>query len=243
MQQFKTLLRILLLFFIFESTVVIHEYGHFQEFRRHGISVEEFSIGSGPLLYQYKTDSSLNLSFRMIPIISYVKIKGNQQIWLRDKIIADIAGIRNNLGMGLVVVFLLQFLGWRKGNLSTKELIKTLMVTPLKIMLRFVAFLISCLTLGRINWADKFLLSTGKITPSEPLKWFITLNLILGLFNLVPIPPLDGGLVLKDIILLTFHTNIPEIPTFVIAVIFATYYTIADNQNMRMLEVDLQQKT
>lgn len=246
MKLVKTLLRALLSLLILESAFVIHEYGHLREFQKRGVPVKEFSLGIGPSLYQYQTDSSLTISFRLIPIMAYVApteegrnlFEKEGRIW--DKIAVDVAGVRNNFLVGLAIVLFLQVLGWRRGNLSIKKLAGTAAVTPFKILLRFIAFLVGCATWGHVNMAERFLLSTGGIDPPKPIKSFIFWNLTLGIFNLAPIPPLDGGHALKAILLL-METNIhiPEIPKFVGGVIlFAAYYATASNQDTRVLEVE-----
>ena len=245
MKRTKTLLRVLLSLLILESAFAIHEYGHLREFQKRGVPVKEFSLGIGPRLYQYQTDSSLTISFRLIPIMAYVApteeggnlFKKQGPLW--DKIAVDVAGVRNNFLVGLAVVLFLQFLGWRRGNLSKKEFARVAMVTPFKIPLRFVAFLVGCITWGRVNMAEKFLLSTGGIDPPKPIKSFILWNLTLGLINLAPIPPLDGGHALEAILLsVGANIYIPEIPKFVGVILFAAYYATVGNQDMRVLEVE-----
>ena len=114
------------------------------------------------------------------------------------------------------------------------------MVTLFKIPLRFIACVVGCATWGRINLAEKFLLSTGGIDSPKPLKSLIFWNLMLGFFNFVPIPPLDGGHAL-EVILLSAGVNmyIPEIPKFVGVMLFCAYYATTSIQDMRVLEVEL----
>lgn len=245
MKRTKTLLRVLLSLLILEFVFAIHEYGHLREFQKRGVPVKEFSLGIGPRLYQYQIDSSLAISFRLIPITAYVApteeggslFKKEGRLW--DKIAVDAAGVRNNFLVGLAIVLFLQVLGWRRGNLSIKELAGTAAVTPFKILLRFLVFLVGCVTWGRVNLAERFLLSTGGIDAPRPLKSFILWNLTLGLFNLVPIPPLDGSHTLKAILLsVGANVHIPEIPKLVGIILLAVYFTIASDQDMRVLEVE-----
>lgn len=244
MELAKILLRALLSLLILESALVIHEYGHLREFQKRGVPVKEFSLGIGPRLYSYQ-DSSLTVSFRLIPIMAYVApteeggILFKKEGRLGDKIAVAGAGVRNNFLVGLAVVLFLQVLGWRRGSFSTKQLVRTAVVTPFKIPLRFVAFLVGCMTWGRINLAEKFLLSTGGIDPPKPLKSFIAWNLTLGFFNLAPIPPLDGGHALEAVLLsVGANIYIPEIPKVVGIILFAAYSVTAGNQDMRILEVE-----
>lgn len=245
MKQTKILLRVLLFLLILGSGFAIHEYGHLREFQKRDVPVQEFSLGIGPRLYEYQTDSSLIVSFRLIPIAAYVAptkeggdlFKKQGSLW--DKFAVYVAGVRNNLLVSLVIVLFLQILGWRKGNLSTKELVGTMVVTPFKIPLRFVAFLVGCVTWGRVNLAERFLLSTGGIDPPKVLKALIAGNLTLGFFNLAPVPPLDGGHMLEAILLSAgANIYIPEIPKFVGTILFVAYYATANMQNMRLLEVE-----
>lgn len=226
-----------------ESAFAIHEYGHLRELQKRGIPVQEFSLGIGPRLCQYQTDSSLTISFRLIPIMSYLAtteegkslFRKEGRLW--DKVAVDTAGVRNNFLIGWITVLSLQILGWRRGNLSIKELARTAAVTPFKILLRFIAFFVGCATWGRIDLTEKFLLSTGGIDPPKPLKTLICWNLLLGIFNLMPIPPLDGGHALEAI-LLSAGINMLEIPKFVSVILFVACYATANNQNMRVLEVE-----
>lgn len=249
MKRTKTVLRVLLSLFILESVFAIHEFGHLKEFQKRDISVKEFSLGIGPRVYQYQT-ASFVISLRLIPIMAYVaptKESWNlfkEQGSLRDKIVVDTAGVRNNFLMGLIIAFFLQVLGWTRGNLSVGELMRTAVVTPFKILLRFFSFLVGCITWGRVNLAEKFLLSTGGVDPPKPLKQLILWNLMLGLFNLAPIIPLDGGHVIEAILLSAGnYIHIPQIPNFVSIILFVVFYTIANEQDMRVLEIEPKKKS
>ena len=245
MRQTKDLLQMLLcVFILLEATFVIHEYGHLRELQKQDIPVKEFSLGVGPLVYQYQTDSSLAISFRFIPIMAYIEPTEDGKNILKqkgflDKLMVYSAGVRNNLLVSVLIVLFLQVLGWRRGNISGQELSKIVIITPFKILLRFFAFVVGCVTLTRVNMVEKFLLSTGCIVPSVPINVFIVFNLIMCFVNLMPISPFDGRHILESILLAT-GTNIhmPDIPEFVGIMFFATFYAIFCGQDMRVLEVD-----
>jgi len=235
----------LLFFLVFESVCAIHEYGHLRELQKRGVAVKEFSLGIGPPLCQYETDSSLTLSFRLFPLMSYVRpveeaaLMFDKQGTFWDKIIVHMAGVRDNFLNALAVIFFLQFLGWKKGNLSSGEFAKTVIVTLLKVPLRFVAFLVGCVTSRQVNMVGKFLLSTGGINPPKLIRAFIFWNLMFGFLNLAPIPPLDGSKGMEAVLLATGINNyLPSIPGFVGVILFALYFVAADGQDLRLLEVD-----
>lgn len=245
MKQITLVLRVLFTLLILEFSLAVHEYGHLKEFQKRGVPIEEFSLGIGPRLYSYQTDSSVTVNLRLVPIMAYVApteqggalFEREGSLW--DKIIVDTAGVWNNFFVGLVVVFFLQVFGWSRGNLSTRELAWTMLVTPFKISLRFAAFLIGCATLGYVNVAEKFLLSTGGINPPESLKQLTIWNLMLGIFNLVPVPPLDGGAALQAVLFsVGADIYIPHISPLVAFLLFVIFFTIASHQDLRVLKLE-----
>ena len=238
---FRLLLGLLILLFVF----VIHEYGHFTEFQKRGVPVQEFSIGIGPALYQYQYDAVLTISLRAIPIMAYVaptKEGGDlffKEATTSDKITVSSAGVRNNFLAGWLAVFLLQCVGWRRGNISTVQLVREVVVTPLKIVFRTIAFFVGCLTLGRINLTKRTLLSTGGVAPSKHMKWFIFLNIMFVFFNLAPVPPLDGIRVFTPIFdTLGIHAHFSGMWGSVVLFVFII---ISNVQYMRILEVDAEE--
>lgn len=239
----KTLRRMAMFVLILESAFVIHEYGHLREFQKRGVPIQEFSLGIGPLLYEYQTASSYAISVRLLPIMAYVMPteEGHKEFDKRgsfqDKMIVYFAGIRNNLAIGLAIVFFLQLLGWRRGNISTRHLLKVMFLTPFKAVLRFVALIVECATWGRINFAEKFLLSTGDINPPRDIRFFILLNLALGLSNLAPIPHLDGGHMFEAVLTSTgMNVCMPRIPDFVNTIVLMAFFVAVNRQDMRFLE-------
>ncbi len=238
MKIIKILWRVALFLFILNCVFLIHEYGHFQEYQKRNIPIEELSLGMGPRLYQYQIDPILVFSVRIFPIGAYVKpVKianelFNKQGSVLDKVIVYFAGVRNNIVVAGILMLCLQIFGLIKGNLSAKEFIKLILVTPFKIICRFFVFLIGCVTWGRVNLVDNFLLSTGGINPSKLVRGFVFWNLVLAFFNLAPILPLDGGRILNAFVSLDFN-----ILGFKL-ILFLVYWNVANRQDMRLLEGD-----
>lgn len=245
MKRIKKFFQILTVLLVLEAAFAVHEYGHLQEFQKRGIPVEEFSLGIGPRLYEYQTAASFVVTIRLLPIMAYVKPTEEgydtfaKEGSLKDQLVVHVAGVRNNLVTGLILVLALQVVGWARGNLSLGKLAATMLMTPLKTLLRFFAFLIGLVTWGKINLAPRFLLSTGDIVPPKPLRSFILWNLELGLFNLVPVPPLDGGHAFQAVLASTgIDAYTPEIPTLMGALFFVAFYINACEQDLRMLEIE-----
>jgi Zn-dependent protease len=123
-----------------------------------------------------------------------------------------------------------------KGYLSFGEFIGIALVSPVKLLFRFIAFLVGCVTFGHVNLADKFLLSTGDIKPLRFVQSLISLNIGIGLCNLAPIPPLDGGHAATA--LLEASGNHFSMPGFASFLLFIAFFISANKQDVRVLEIE-----
>lgn len=65
----------LIFIFVLSVLVVVHEWGHFIMARLHGIRVERFSIGFGPVLLKTKRGDT-EYCFSLLPLGGYVKMAG-----------------------------------------------------------------------------------------------------------------------------------------------------------------------
>ena len=74
--SWHTLVSIFGIVFALGLVVIVHEWGHFIACRLLGIRVEEFSIGFGKLLKQWKDKKETLFSLRAIPLGGYVKPAG-----------------------------------------------------------------------------------------------------------------------------------------------------------------------
>jgi len=199
----ETLKKVVMYLVVLELVFVIHEYGHYTEFVKRNIPVQEFSLGIGPAIYQYQT-SSLTLSFRWIPIVAYVApTKDGYEIQksssFGDKFAISVVGVRNNLLSGVGAVLILNFISWRKGLIEGSQLLKRFVFYPIKIIWAFILFFVDTLTLRKFSIGKNFKLLTGYIHPPKPLGNFIFLSFILGFLNFMPFYPLDGGKTLIEL--------------------------------------------
>ncbi len=97
----------------FELIIVIHEGGHFVAARLMKIRVNEFAIGMGPKLIQFKKGDT-KYSLRLIPFGGYCQMEGenedsdnegsfsSKKVWQRMFVV--VAGAIMNLVLGLVIV-------------------------------------------------------------------------------------------------------------------------------------------
>ena len=67
------IITLLLLIVILGIIISVHEFGHFIAAKKSGVHVDEFSLGMGPLLYEFKPKKSeTTYSLRLLPIGGYV---------------------------------------------------------------------------------------------------------------------------------------------------------------------------
>lgn len=112
---------------VFGVLIMIHELGHFAAARAFGVTVEEFSIGMGPLLLsRCSAKSGTQYSLRAFPIGGFVRMKGedddsgeegslcSKPVWQR--MIVDAAGAAMNLLLGLILTFVFVITSARLGT-------------------------------------------------------------------------------------------------------------------------------
>ena len=201
----KTLKKAFLFLLALELVFVIHEYGHYTEFVKRDIPVQEFSIGIGPAIYQYRRVDNLTISLRWIPIMAYVASteegdKKQMASSFVDKLLISSAGVRNNLLSGVSVVLVLNLISWRRGLINGEVLITRIIGYPLKIFYMFALFFLDSLTFRKFSLGKNCKLYSGLISPPKVVKAFISLSFLIGCLNFMPFYPLDGGRTFIEII-------------------------------------------
>ena len=114
---------------LFISLVLVHEWGHFIMARRNGVQAEEFGLFFPPRLWSRKLKSGMRLSFNLLPLGGFVKLKGEHDedsrkgslgaASLSAKTKIMLAGVTMNLILGLVFLMILAWIGMPK--LLTKD--------------------------------------------------------------------------------------------------------------------------
>lgn len=106
------LLTVLITVLVFMFIIMVHEFGHFIAAKAVGVTVHEFAIGFGPVIWKKQGKSTL-YCLRLFPIGGFVKLEGedessddpgalnNKPAWKRLVVMA--AGAVFNLILGLIV--------------------------------------------------------------------------------------------------------------------------------------------
>ena len=96
--------------------IIAHEAGHFWAARACGISVQEFSMGMGPLIAKWKSKKDTQFSIRLLPIGGYCQFYGedeenadarafnNQKVWKRA--VTIVSGPLMNFVIAFLVIAL-----------------------------------------------------------------------------------------------------------------------------------------
>ncbi len=197
--------------------IVIHEFGHFIACKLFGIATPVFSIGFGPRLIGYKIGSTL-FQIAAFPLGGYVAIATAQldaQPYVVKAIIL-LAGIAINFLFAYLVFtfFRLRKINVREMMQQTAEHADKGVMGPIGI----IALMSYSVSLS----FNHFLLLLGGLSFS------------IGMFNLLPIPFLDGGqLALYTIEAITGPIsdgayNITMLIFFILFLLFIFFITIGD---------------
>lgn len=109
------MINLLLFFLIITVVVFVHELGHFMMAKKNGVTVHEFAIGMGPIVFS-KTKNGTKYSLRMIPIGGFVKMEGEEEESDQEgsftkksplaRLVILLAGIFNNFLLGFILLLL-----------------------------------------------------------------------------------------------------------------------------------------
>ena len=72
------IINILIALLVFGIVVAVHEFGHFFVAKLNKITIHEFAVGMGPVIFQKKKDNT-NYSIRLIPMGGYVAMEGEDE--------------------------------------------------------------------------------------------------------------------------------------------------------------------
>lgn len=100
---------------IFETIVVIHEFGHFIVARKNGVRVNEFAIGMGPAIFKKQGKETL-FALRVVPFGGYCAMEGEEsadgadpdRAFCNKRVTQKIAIIIAGVVMNFLLAFVLQ---------------------------------------------------------------------------------------------------------------------------------------
>ena len=110
---------IILAILLFGILIAAHEWGHFIAARLCGVTVHEFSIGMGPLIWKKDGKKGTKFSLRALPIGGFCSLEGeeeesddphslsNQGFW--KKVLVFAAGAAMNFLVGVLIILILNF--------------------------------------------------------------------------------------------------------------------------------------
>ena len=185
--------------------VIIHEGGHFFVAKLCKVKVNEFSIGFGKILLS-KQGKETKYSIRLIPLGGFVNMEGEEEpsdaegsfskAGTLKKIAIVAAGAVVNIIFGLLVYFLLVTVHYGlEVALSSTLNFGVALLESVKML--FTGAVTADDLTGPVGIAT-IVSETSNISDFVYLMSIISLS--IGITNLLPIPPLDGGKIIIYII-------------------------------------------
>lgn len=191
--------------FLLGFLIFIHEGGHFTVAKLCKVKVNEFAIGFGPTILK-KQGKETTYNLRLVPLGGFVSLEGEEQrsdkegsfseasMWKRIAIV--LAGGLTNIVFGIIAFFLLSlvYTNLKSAAINTKEFIFSI-GNSLKLLFTG-GVTVNDLT-GPIGISEV----VAKTSGIDEFIYILSLvSLSLGVTNLLPFPPLDGGKIVLLII-------------------------------------------
>jgi membrane-associated protease RseP (regulator of RpoE activity) len=192
------------------AVIGIHEACHMLVSKLFGVKVLKFSLGFGPVIFS-KQIGETQYQLAALPLGGYVAMEGDDPEsnvergffnlpWWKRALIA-LAGPVANLILGFLLIFslLVLFKGWPiiEGLGRAWTIFSFVIVTTLKWVFGMLPATkdipSGTAALSGPIMVTKILLSSAKEGASQFLFVLSLISLSLGLFNLFPLPMLDGG--------------------------------------------------
>ena len=193
--------------FLLGILVFIHEGGHFIVAKLCKIKVNEFAIGFGKIIWS-KTYKDTRYEIRVIPLGGFVKLEGEEEpsqkegsfsetkVW--KKILIVVAGGLTNIIFAILVFFLLVLVYYKYPLLEALRITGNYSFSVIEILKILFSGNIGINELVGPVGISNIVIQTTDI--ANYIYLLSAVSLSLGITNLLPIPPLDGGKILIYII-------------------------------------------
>jgi len=192
--------------FLLGFLVLIHEGGHFLVAKLCKVKVNEFAIGFGPTIWK-KQGKETKYALRLIPLGGFVSMEGEEEhseeegsfskASISKRIAIVLAGGLVNIIFGVILYWILASIVLGNVGLGFKSLINFLLSMIESLKMLFTGKVFADQLMGPIG------ISTVIAGTSGVQDFIYLLSLIsvsLGVTNLLPLLPLDGGRVVMLII-------------------------------------------
>lgn len=227
-----------LMLFVLGTLILIHELGHLLAAKWTGIPIERFSVGFGPRLLGFRKDGT-EYWLSLVPLGGYVMPRAEEdeefmRISLSGRILFCLGGPLANLLAALVCLAAVQVA-------TSGVSVSSVLVKPL-VDLGIVAHQLLVAIPALFQHPDKMSGIVGIVALggqlagsdlSRLLAFSVFLNVNLAIFNLLPLPPLDGGKILffliESICKPVMRFNVPvTITGWVLMLVLMLYATVVD---------------
>lgn len=193
--------------FLLGILVLIHEGGHFIVAKLCKIKVNEFAIGFGKTVLSKQMGSTL-YSLKLIPIGGFIKMEGEESSSEKEgsfsnapcwkKILIVVAGGITNILFAIIVFFLLVIFYYKYPLNEALQITGSFMYAIIEsLRILFSGKVTIDELIGPVGISNIVVQTTGI---ANYIYLIATVSLSLGVTNLLPIPPLDGGKILIYII-------------------------------------------
>lgn len=172
-----------IIYLILFQIIIIHELAHGWMLKSRGFKVSHTFFGIPPIAkiriakYQFWW-GPIPFAGAVVPVDTF------QNANLKDKILVALAGCLINILIGLVLMFILYIMGGSANPFA--YMVKTDELQCYDTLYRRLALGLT-LSLNNNGWLGL-------------LAYLCLYNLLIGILNLIPLPPLDGGRILMDVL-------------------------------------------
>lgn len=191
----------LLILLVLGTIILTHEFGHLLAAKVTGIPIRRFSVGFGPRLWSFRRGVT-EYRISLVPIGGYVLPEGESE----EDFLCHSASRRILFSLGGPLANMAAaFTGLAVTNAAGQGLsFSSLVAGPATALYRLVeeiVFLLPALfstpdqmsgVVGIVSWGAR----PEGMTAAAVLTFFVLLNVNLAFFNMLPLPPLDGGKIL-----------------------------------------------